>query len=168
MDGQQTNDITPEDMEEMMELREEELEDNQEDNFITNQELVEGYGGVQPDETLNAHSFLHKAAFGSRDTVRTTFLQEGELGRPLFTVRFMLDMEDIAHYYLDPLLREMNLNPKDYNLIATYFWQKIQNVTQSGMSNKGFAMNLNVTRKMDTIRRRVKNSIEQLKGGKTS
>jgi len=50
---------------------------------------------------------------------------------------------------------------------ADYFRQKILNITDSGMSKDGFAMNLNVTKKMDTIRKRVReNLIQNLQGGK--
>ncbi|KKN59071.1 hypothetical protein LCGC14_0546260, partial [marine sediment metagenome] len=43
----------------------------------------------------------------------------------------------------------------------------ILNITDSGMSKEGFAMNLNVTKKMDMLRKKVRvNNIENLKGGK--
>lgn len=153
-------------MEEMKELEEEEAEENQENQFQTNQELQEAYGYPEPNESMNQHSFLHKAAFSSPDTVRTTFLYEGELGKGLFTVRFLMDMKDVAKHHLDKILHEVGLNPNMDNKIAHYFEEKIQNVTASGMSNKGFAMNLNVTKKMDALRRRMREMPENLKGGK--
>lgn len=156
MEGQSQYDLTalkPEQLEELQEQMEDEKEDEVEDQFDINQEVIDAYGSPQPEERQNQHSFLHKAAFDSNDTVRTTFLHEGELGRPLFTVRFMLDMEDVAHHYLDPVIRVLGIK---HNGIANYFNAKIQNVTHSGQSNKGFSMNLNVTQKRDMTRKRVR------------
>ncbi len=75
--------------------------------------------------------------------MRTTFLTESELGRPLFSVRFLTDLYS---------------NAKHYNLdrIMDYYWRKIQNITASGLSNKGFGLNIAVTHKRDTTRRRVR------------
>jgi len=53
------------------------------------------------------------------------------------------------------------------NWISKYFLNKIYNISDSGMSNKGFSMNLNVTRKMQSTRTKVKNIPPQLQGGKT-
>ncbi len=166
MDGTQDEYMTPEMMDELEVMQQEQAENGAEDNFMMNQELMDAYGSPQPQELQNQHSFLHKAAFGSDDTVRTTFLHEHELGRPLFSVRFLMDMEDVAHYYLDPIMIELGMDPKD-NAIANYFGEKLQNITSSGMSNKGFSMNLNVTRKMDATRKRMRegDAIENLKGG---
>lgn len=154
------------DLEEFEEVKEDQQEQQVEDQYETQQELMEGYPVPEPDEKQNAHTFLHKAAFDSPDTVRTTFLFPEELGRPLFSVRFMLKMQDVAKYYLDPLLIHLKLDPLINNRIATYFWEDVQNVTSSGMSNKGFAMNLNVTRKVDATKKKVRQTSE-LKGGKT-
>ena len=89
-------------------------------------------------------------------------------------------MEDIAKYYLDPLLVSLkeeqealkekgkpyvDIDVEKNNGIANYFYNKIQNVTDSGMSNMGFSMNLNVTRKMDATRRKSQASMDNLKGG---
>lgn len=167
MDGTQSY-LTPEQekelMEEMQEEQEEKMEEGQQDQFELNEELAQAYGAPEPEERMNAHTFLHTAVLGSDDTIRTTFLHEGELGRPIFTVRFMLDMNDIAKYYLDPILIQLKMDPRQ-NGIATYFWEKTQNVTSSGQSNKGFSMNLNVTRRMDSSRKRVRDSNEEVKGG---
>ncbi len=169
MDGQTQHPIDPamdrEIMEEMREQQQDDLEDAEDDRFDLNQEMQDGYPVPEPDEKQNQHTFIHKAAFGSDNTVRTTYLHEGELGRPLFTVRFLLDMHDISKYYIDQLVKDLGLNPED-NGIANYFWEKIQNITDSGMSNKGFAMNMNVTRRMDATRRKVKENILMKGGGK--
>ena len=154
--------------EEQMALAEEmqDMQSDQADDQYENvQELQELYDAPTPEEKQNAHSFLHKAAFDNLNTVRTTFLTESELGRPLFSVRFLLDMEDISKHYLDPLVKKFG----GENRISIYFLEKIYNITNSGMSNKGFSMNLNVTRKMQSTRTKVKNRDipPQLKGGKT-
>lgn len=159
--------LTPDMIEEMEDMQSFEGDESAEETFMQQQELMEAYGSPEPDERQNAHTFIHKAAFNSNDTVRTTFLNEWELGRPIFSIRFLMDMEDISIYYLAPLLKKLKLDPEKHNSIAAYFREKIKNITDSGMSNKGFAMNLNVTRKMDSTRERLKNQnqIENLKGG---
>lgn len=159
---------------------EEEKEDSLDEQAQLSNEMKELYGGAEPEEKMNAHTFLHQAAFKAKDTTRITYLKEEELGRPLFSIRFMLDMEDIAKYYLDPLLVSLkeeqealkekgkpyvDIDVEKNNGIANYFYNKIQNVTDSGMSNMGFSMNLNVTRKMDATRRKSQASMDNLKGG---
>lgn len=149
---------------EMMEEMEDEQafnsEEGQEESMLNQMSMQEAYGSPEPEEKQNAHALLHKAAFESKDTVRTTFLTESELGKPLFNVRFLLDMEDVANYYLNPLLLKVGKDPKQDNRISKYFWEKLQNITSSGMSNKGILLNLNVTRKMDSTRRRVKDNLQ--------
>ncbi len=155
-------------MEMIQDIQDEQQEDMQDDNLLLSEEHQAAYtADMSPEERQNAHSFLHKAAFDNQDTVKTTYLSESELGRPLFNIRFLLDMEDISKFYIDPLVKELGLDEATDNKIAIYFLKKTYNVTDSGMSNKGFSMNLNVTRKMDSTRNRIKsNNIENLKGGK--
>ena len=154
--------ITPEEIEEYQEEQKVEGEESDEDRLAAQQEFAEAYGSPEPEEKHNQHTFLSKAV-SAKDTVRTTFLSDQELGRPLFSVRFLLDMEDVSRHYLDIFAESC----EGHNRIANYFLNKVQNITDSGMSNKGFTMNLNVTRKMDTTRTRVKGNIENLqKGGK--
>ncbi len=150
-------------MEEMEAINQEKSEDNMQDQMEMTQAWNEANDeGQKIEDTQNAHSFLHKATFGDEEnTIRTTFLHEGELGKGLFTVRFIMDMVDVSKFYLDPVCKELKIN----NRISEYLQAKIINVTTSGMSNKGFAMNLNVTRKMDSTRQRATGNIENLKGG---
>ncbi len=169
MDGKQSYDLsslTPVQLEQMQEEMEDAEEEKMEDTMDLSSEMQELYGAPAESQIHNQHTFLAQAA-KARDTVRTTYLSEGELGRPLFSVRFLSDLYDIAKYYLDPILVELKLDPAKYNGIANYFWEKTQNITHSGMSNKGFAMNLNVTQKKDMVRKKVR-TIQQnnLKGGK--
>lgn len=159
--------LTQEELEEMEDMQEEATEDADQDRFENTQEWQERYGSPEPEEKHNQHTFLSNAV-KSLDTVRTTYLDEWELGRPMFNVRFLLDMEDISKFYLDEMAEELSDKEKPvFNNIANYFRQKILNITDSGMSKGGFTMNLNVTRKMDSMRRKVRvSNTENLKGGK--
>lgn len=168
MAREQGNDIdrlSNEELEELGEQMQDQKEEDMEEQMELSQEFGSDYGAPEPEQKLNSHSFLHRAAFDSSDTTRTTFLQDGELGKPLFTIRTMLDLEDISNHYINPLLAQFGLTKED-NIISSYFKSKIQNVTDSGMSNKGFAMNLNVTQKKDVTRKKTRdNNIQNLKGG---
>ncbi len=153
-------------LEEMQSQQEDDASETQAEQMMNQQEFQEGYGAPEPEEKQNQFQFLNKAVFDSPDYTRTTFLTESELGRPLFNVRFLLDMHDISKYYLDSMIKAMGGEPNKDNKIAGYFWEKIQNITGSGMSNKGFAMNLSVTKKMDTVRRRVRDLNKPMEGKK--
>ena len=153
----------PEVTEEMLEALEEAEEDKmiegEEDRIQRTQDIQEAYGYPTPDEKHNQHTFLSKAV-ESDNTIRVTYLDKEELGRPLFSVRFLLDMEDVAKHYLDSIAEKL----KGTNTISTYFLMKALNITDSGMSKEGFAMNLNVTKKMDTTRRKLSEaSLKNLK-----
>lgn len=147
-------------MEEEMENSEtEDTADQQQEQMLNQQEFQEAYGVPEPEQQFNQHAFLAKSLeFGESEKV--TYLGESELGRPLFNIRFLLDIEDIAHYYLDKMAKDYGCE----NKIAQYFREKINNVCASGMSNKGFVQNLNVTRRMDATRKRIKN-LTGMKGG---
>ncbi len=159
--------LTEEELEQYQEMQEDAADDVQEDQFANQQELAEAYGSPEQEEKYNQHTFLSKAV-NADDTVRLTYLDEWELGRPMFSVRFLLDMEDIAKYYLDQMASDLSNEDKIIlNNVADYFRKKIDNITSSGMSKEGFTMNLNVTKKMDVMRKKVRvNNIENLKGGK--
>ena len=153
---------TPEEIEVLKEIQEDEAAETTEDNFLGHKAMEEAYG--EAEERKNQHSFLHKAAFESQDTIKTTFLHPEELGRPLFSIRFLLDMEDVAKHYLDSLSKHYKKYGTE-NKIADYFYNKALNISDSGMSNEGFAMSLNVTKKMDMQRRKISDSsMQNLKG----
>lgn len=160
---------TEEEMEEIQEMQEDMAEASQDDQREDSQEWNEAYGSPEPEEKHNQHTFLSNAV-KAPDTVRVSYLDEHELGRPMFSVRFLLDMEDISKFYLDEMSIELtkeNETKPVFNNVANYFRQKILNITDSGMSKDGFAMNLNVTKKMDMLRKKVRvNNIENIKGGK--
>ncbi len=172
-------------MEEMQQEMEEMKDEEQQDQFENNLDFQEGYGPPEQEERRNSHTFLHRAVFDEEDTIKLTNLDYEELGRPLFNVRFLLDMEDIAKFYLDEEILDMNIKEKErlekekskdeneldkeqliiVNKIADYFKQKIKNITDSGMSKDGFTAGLNVTKRVDTTRKRVReNSMDNLKG----
>lgn len=153
-------DYEPEMIEEMRDLQEEDLTDQTEDDMLNRQTWQEAYGVPEPEEKVNQHTFL-KDSLSFESPEKVTFLNQYELGRPLFNLRFLLDIEDICKYYLDELAKEYNLN----NRIANYFREKINNVCASGMSNEGFVQGLNVSKRIDVKKQRIKN-LQPIKGGK--
>ena len=158
--------VTQEMIDELEEVQEDAAADADEDRMQRAQEFQEGYGYPTPDEKHNQHTFLSNAV-KSEDTTRVTYLDKEELGRPLFSVRFLLDMEDVANHYLNPIADHLSKYKKDKivkNKISQYFFMKVLNITDSGMSKEGFAMNLNVTKKMDTTRKKLSEaSLKNLK-----
>ena len=147
-------------MEEMEDLEADRMYDQQEEQIANTQELQEAYSSQGEEQQFNQHTFLANS-LGLEEVEKVTYLGESELGRPLFNMRFLLDIEDISKYYIDDLAAGFNIP----NKIADYFRAKINNIGSSGMSNKGFIQNLNVTRKMDSTKNRIRN-LEQVKGGK--
>ena len=168
-----TEEQIQEEMEEMQEEQAEDAEDNRQD---TNEETRELYGAPEPVESYNQHTFLNKAVFDSADTLKNTFLNPEECGRPDFSVRFLLQMKTITEHYINPIVLELRKEMIDAktedgkpkyteaeiiqveNGIAKYFWSKTQNITNSGMSMDGFAMNLNVMRKLEATRKKMRTS----------
>ncbi len=151
--------ITPEMLEELEDAEKEKTIETEEERLLHTQEIQDAYGYPTPDEKHNQHTFLNKA-IDSVNTVRVTYLDKEELGRPLFSVRFLLDMEDVANHYLNPIAEHL----KGINKISEYFFMKVLNITDSGMSKEGFTMNLNVTKKMDTTRKKLSEaSLKNLK-----
>jgi len=147
-----TKEISPDMLDEMEEMQQDKAQDSQEESLLDQMEWQEAYGAPEEVKNHNQHTFLADSLhFASPEKV--TFLDEWELGRPLFNLRFLLDIEDISHYYLDAICKKYKLD----NKIAGYFRDKINNISESGMSKKGFVQNLNVTRKMEATRQRIKN-----------
>ena len=148
--------------EEMQDVQEEDSAIQTEESMMNQQNWQEAYGVPEQEQSFNQHTFLaNSLALESPEKV--TFMSESELGRPLFNLRFLLDIEDICKYYLDDLSNELDL----VNEIAKYFRAKIINISDSGMSHNGFVQNLNASRKIDVTRSRVRNLEPQLKGGKS-
>ncbi len=158
---------TEEELELMKEAQEDATSEGAEDSFLDQQEYMEAYGSPQAEEKLNQHAFLNKAVFNTLNTVKNSYFTEEELGRPLFNVRFLMDMEDIAKHYLDPFISLFENEDKPVeNKISNYFLMKAYNISESGMSREGFAMNLNVMRQVQMTRKRERDPLENLKGGK--
>lgn len=134
-------------MDEQTEQQLEEAQDNLEDSQYeeaenraeVNAEVAEEYGAPTPEEKINQFTITDKA-IKRKDSLKTTYLTKGELGLPLFSVRFYLDCASIADVYNSQLIKE-------------YFLNKIQNTAASGMSNEGFIMKLNVTNRREVARR---------------
>lgn len=145
----------------MNDLGEDQAEDVEDNRMLAVEEWKEGDGPLDPEERQNAHTFLSKAVFDQPRTLKTTFLTEGELGRPDFSVRFLSSIKTVAQDLIDPIAMELKLA----NGVANYFEDKIENITASGLSNRGFSMNMNVTRKMDATRKRIRDPTDNFKGG---
>ena len=87
MAEQEIPQLSEEELEEMEDMQDELLEDQQADNVENSQELGELYGSPEPEERHNQHTFLDNAV-KAKDTVRTTYLDEWELGRQMINVRY--------------------------------------------------------------------------------
>jgi hypothetical protein len=133
----------------MNEEEEQNFEDETELRAEINQEVMEGYGAPTGEEKINQHT-IFKKALENKDTIRTTYLTKGELGKPLFSVRF----------YLNCLKISKRFNARE---VDKYFLEKIRNITDSGMSNEGFLMKLNVSNRKQVTRKTEKKESE-LKG----
>ncbi len=154
--------ITPELLEEMEALQQEDAENQRQDGLVDDEAWKEAYGATEPEEKQNQHAFLSKA-LDSESPEKVTFLSQQELGNPHFSVRFLLDLEDISKFYLDEFQEKLGVP----NKLAAYFRAKIDNICASGMSNEGFVQNMNISRKIDISRKRVRDeSLKNLKGGK--
>jgi hypothetical protein len=145
---------TEEQLEEMEEEVEDDEEETREDNFEAQQDLAEDYPYPEQEEKHNSHFIINKA-LEKQDTVRTTFLTESELGKPLFSVRFLADLHDDA-LRANSEVKELTGKQLRLEILENYYYEKIQNITSTGMSNKGFMMNLNVTHKREATKRRLR------------
>ncbi len=145
-------------MEEMENIQLDESQDQQDEQMINSQEFQDGMTQEQ-EMPFNQHTFLANS-LDQENPEKVTFLSESELGNPLFNMRFLQDIEVVCKHYLDELCKE---NKMEYKIVQ-YFRSKIINIADSGMSNKGFIQNMNVTKKVDMTRTRKRN-LDNLKGG---
>ena len=136
-------------------------EDTDEEQSLTNQEIQDAYGHPEPEERHNQHTFISNSLH-QPNPEKVTFMTQSELGTPLFNMRFLLDIEDICKYYLDEIAKDLQVD----NKIAEYFREKVKNISDSGMSNDGFLQKLNVTKKMEATRERIRNLDPKMKGGR--
>ena len=157
----QEEELTPELLEEMEDLQRDQSDETREDGVIEDQNWRDAYGAPEPEEKFGQHAFLAKT-LEFTDSERVTFLSESELGNPHFSVRFLLDLEDVSGFYLDTIAKSIGVE----NKIQQYFRDKINNICSSGMSNQGFIQNMNVSRRIDVTRKKVQDNIKNLQGGK--
>ena len=126
-------------------------EEAQEERMETDQELreelsdddIDAYGYPKQAENLDNIKFL-KDVSKSDDTIRTSLLTKGELGVPLFSVRFYLKLEQMTR------LR----GEEKYGIIADYMRHKAFLTTDTGLSREGFLMGLAVTKRKETTKKR--------------
>lgn len=134
------------DEEEIEEKREEEqelLEDMKEDD-------AGSYGLPEVEKNYEKFKFLTDVK-ESQDTVRTTFVTREELGRPLFSLRFYINLEKMARL-------------KAYNLVADYLHHKAITTTDTGLSSEGFLMNLAVKKTTEKLKRKQQREVQNLNG----
>jgi len=148
-------------LEEMEDLQHDQSSEAREDSMLDDQNWRELYGAPEPEEKFSQHIFLTKS-LDRDDTEKVTFLSTSELGNPHFSIRFLLDLEDVSKFYLDIIAEKLGTK----NRISDYFRDKINNICSSGMSNQGFLHNMNVSRRIDISRKKVHDNIQNLKGGK--
>lgn len=145
-------------MEEIENIQLDEAQDQQ-DEQMTNTQEFQDIMVPEQETAFNQHTFI-ASSLDQENPEKITFLSESELGRPLFNMRFLQDIEDVCKHYLDDMCSEYSIE----NKISKYFRAKIKNIADSGLSNKGFIQNMNVTRKVDMTRTRRRN-LDNLKGG---
>jgi len=105
MEEPQQEPMSQEVFEEMKDLQEEEGFEGTEDDILNRGSFQDAMGVPEPEQRFNQHVFLSQS-IQSDEPEKVTFLSESELGRPLFNLRFLLDIEDICKYYLDDLAKE--------------------------------------------------------------
>jgi len=136
--------------EENIELDQEDSDyEDAENRAEINAEVAESYGAPEFDEKTNQFTIIKKA-ISAKDSLRTTYLSKGELGRPMCSTRFYIDVSKLCKIYNAPM-------------VERYFRNKSATITDSGMSNEGFTMKLNVTSRRDVNRKNVKktDSVDQ-------
>lgn len=144
---------------EMHDLGLDQQQEDQEESMMNTQEFNEGLGVPEPDQQFGPHHFI-AGSLNLDSPEKVTFLDQHELGRPLYHMRFLLDIEDVCKHHVDPLCNKFNVP----NKLSAYFRAKIKNISDSGMSKDGFLQVLNVTKKVDFTRKKTRN-MENLKQG---
>lgn len=139
--------VTNEDVEDMKEdLLEEQKEEERELLEDMKEEDAEAYGVPEAEEKHDRFKFLTEIRDGD-DTIRTTYLTKTELGVPLFSVRFWLNLQ---------LLAEL----KKYKIISDYLYNKALVTTHSGLSREGFLVNTTVTKRKEMTKHRAKQEVK--------
>ena len=109
----------------MDDMKEEQLEDS----MLPEQERL-----------LDKYLFLNNVK-ESDNTIKTSYLTKTELGKPLFPVRFWMELATYAEL-------------KGYHIVKEYCISKAKNITDTGLSNEGFLLGLVVTKRRETAVKR--------------
>lgn len=125
---------------------EQEAEDRLEEELETQRELQEDlseedareYGAPEPEQIFERFKFLTEVR-DRDDTIRTGFVNEEELGRPLFPVRFWNNLKAIAKMH-------------NYDIVSKYCRDKALNITSSSLSRDGFLLNTSVTKRKERLK----------------
>lgn len=144
-------------IEEAEEQFEDELEDDAIENYEADKDLREDvaeappgysdmYGAPSEQEQHNLHSFL-TGVLKADDRIKTSFLTVPELGKPVFSVRFWLNIASYSKL-------------KGFDLVHNYAIQKAKNTTDTGLSREGFIINTSVTQKKVRARHRYRTEKE--------
>ncbi len=150
--AKEENLVTNEDIEEFEEEQaEEKKEEDQELMEELREEDAEAYGVPEPEQKYERFKFLTEAR-EMDDTIRTSYLTKSELGFPLFSVRFWLNLELLAAL-------------KKYDILRKYLNDKALVTTHTGLSREGFLMNTAITRRKEGIKSKIKPQ-EVVKSGK--
>lgn len=166
---------TEEELTDMEDELEDDSEEMKEEEMELSDEMKKLYGSSQEEAKHNQHEFLAKTTLMEEDTEKFTNLTTEEIGKTLFTTRFMADLEDISEHYLKDILLDLEKRYKKEtgeikkfeNKIKLYFRNKIRNVTESAMGRDGFIQKMNATQRLETTKRRIRpDAIQNLKGGK--
>ena len=128
-------------MEEEFETNEEEMKiqmlEEQQDfmDDIREEQMEEGMT-PETEKILDKYKFLNEVK-ESDNTIKTSYVTKAELGKPLFPVRFWLEIASYAKL-------------KNYDTIRKYCLEKANNITDTGLSNEGFLLGLVVTKRRET------------------
>jgi len=135
--------ITNEDLEEMEEEQaEEKKESEQELMEDLREEDAESYGVPEQARTFERFKFLTEVR-DLPDTIRTSYLTKSELGFPLFSVRFWLNLKLLADL-------------KEYNYLGDYLHNKALVTTHTGLSREGFLLNTAITKRKESKKHKLK------------
>lgn len=143
--------ITEQEIEDYEDELEQEIEDEkadqiEEDNDLR-EDLIDSQPGVpQQDPSYERFKFLTEVR-EIPETIRTSYLTHAELGVPLFSVRFWMNLELIAAQ-------------KEYKYLKKFLHEKATVTTTSGLSREGFLMNTAITRRRESSRNKTKYSQE--------
>lgn len=131
---------------EIEDMKEDMMEDDKELQQELTDEEKEAYGVPEPEQTFERFKFLTEVR-DRDDTLRTSYLTKGELGMPLFSVRFWENLKLIADL-------------KDKQILAGFLHNKALATTHTGLSREGFLLNTAITKRKEQQKSRTKSKQE--------